>query len=391
MCSAAGIHRIAHALPNKVDSYEPAPSGINAATDHMTDRADHNSPAAQTNREDIMTSRGVSLLALLAAGVLAAPTLAAAEDLTVGMPTTPPNIVHMPVLIAQDLGLFKKEGVTVKTVALEDGVKVYRAMLAGNLDIGMSPGAVTLIGRSKGAQTRMILVNTPKFEASMITRDNIKTMEDLKGKRIGIQQPGGFADINSRAVLRSAKIDPKDVNFVTIATDDVPALVANQVDTAILHVDQEMFAKTKVPDLHAIARMWELQPKTLYLVDAVTEKTIKDKPAALKAYVKAHIEATRLIYTDKAKVLPIIIKHTGLPADVAEKALDYMIKECIWDANSGLGAERINFTGALMEKVGNIEAGKAPKYDDVVDTSFAKDAIKELGEWKGPICPTPAM
>jgi ABC-type nitrate/sulfonate/bicarbonate transport system substrate-binding protein len=329
--------------------------------------------------------------ALLACATMLGLGPAGAEDLTVGMPTTPPNIVHMPVLIAQDLGLFKKEGVTVKTIALEDGVKVYRAMLAGNIDIGMTPGAVNIVGASKGAPVRIILSSTPKYEASMVVRDNIKTMEDLKGKRIGIQQPGGFADINSRAVLRAAKIDPKDVNFVTIATDDVPALVADQVDTAILHIDQEMLAKSKVPGLHAIARMWELQPKTLYLVDSATEKTIKEKAKALKAYTKAHIEAVRLIYTDKAKVLPSIIKHTGLPPDVVEKALDYMIKSCIWDANSGLGPDRIAFTGNLMEKVGNIEKGKVPKYDDVVDTAFAKEAIAELGEWKGPVCPSSAM
>ena len=65
-------------------------------------------------------------------------------------------------------------------------------------------------------------------------------MADLKGKRIGIQEPGGFADVLARGVLRAAKIDPKDVHFVSIATEDVPALVANQVDTAILHVEQEI-------------------------------------------------------------------------------------------------------------------------------------------------------
>ena len=68
-------------------------------------------------------------------------------------------------------------------------------------------------------------------------------------------EPGGFADILSRSVLRAAKIDPKEVNFVSIASEDVPALVADQVDTAILHVEREMIAKSKVPDLHAIARM----------------------------------------------------------------------------------------------------------------------------------------
>jgi NitT/TauT family transport system substrate-binding protein len=225
----------------------------------------------------------------------------------------------------------------------------------------------------------------------MVARPNVPTMADLKGKRIGIQEPGGFADINSRAVLRIAKIDPKDVNFVSIATEDVPALVADQVDTAIMHVEQEMLAKSKVPGLNAIARMWQLQPKTLYLAAAATDKTIKEKPAQLKAFVKANMEATRLMYSDKAKVMPVLVKHTGYPQKIVEEAFDFMVKECIWDANTGLGPERFVFTAELMTKVGNIEAGKTPKHEDVINASFAKDALKEVGEWKGPVCPSPAF
>ena len=331
-------------------------------------------------------------LAALPALALALPGAAQAQanKLTVGMPTTPPNVVHMPVLVAKDLGLYKKYGIDVEPIALEDGVKVYRAVLSGNLDVGMPPGAVTIIGRSNGAPVKAIVANLPKFEASMVVDANIKTMADLKGKRIGIQQPGGFADLLSRNVLRAAKIDPKDVNFVTIASEDVPALVAGQVDTAILHVEQEMLAREKVPTLHAIARMWELQPKTLYQVMAVTEQTIKDKPAALQAFVTANIEATRIIYSDKAKVMPILVKHTGYPEKIISDTYDFLVKNCIWDANTGLGPERFNFTAMLMTKVGNIKPGKTPKYEDLVDTEFAKKAIAQLGVWKGPVCPTPA-
>jgi NitT/TauT family transport system substrate-binding protein len=297
----------------------------------------------------------------------------------------------MPVVVAQDLGIFKKNGVVVKTVALDGGVKVFRAMLSGNLDIAQSPGTVTSIAISKGSKVKAILGTLYKFEASMVVRDNIKTMADLKGKRIGIQQPGGFADILSKSVLRAAKIDPKDVSFVSIATEDVPALVADQIDTAILHIEQEVLAQRKVPGLHAIARMWELQPKSLYNVMHVTEKTIKDKPAALKAFVKANIEATRLLYTDKAKVLPIIVKSTGYPKDIVEQAYDFMVKECMWDANTGLGKARVDFTANLMTRVGNIPKGKTPSYDDIVDASFATEAVKELGEWSGPACKTPVI
>ena len=331
-------------------------------------------------------------LAALAAAALTLPVAANAQTkVVIGIPTSPPNIVHMPVIIAKELGLYKKAGYDVEIVSLGDGVKVYRALLAGNIDLGLTPGAPTIIGRSNGALVKAVSANLPKLEASLVVRDNVKDMADLKGKRIGIQEPGGFADLLSRAVLRAAKIDPKEVNFVSIASEDVPALVANQVDTAILHVEQEMLAKSKVPSLHAVARMWELQPKTLYTFLSTTEKTIKDKPAMVQAITSATIEATRIIYTEKAKVMPIFVKQTGYPEKILSETYDFMVKECIWDANSGLGPTRINFTADLMTKVGNIKEGKTPKYEDIVDTSFSKKAIEQLGEWKGPVCPTAAF
>jgi len=331
--------------------------------------------------------------AMLVAGALALPAASQAQSntLTIGMPTTPPNIVHMPVIVAQQLGLFKKNGVEVKIVALDGGVKVFRAMLAGNLDIAQSPGTVTSIAISKGSKVKAILGTLYKFEASMVVRDNIKTMADLKGKRIGIQQPGGFADILSKSVLRAAKISPKDVHFVSIATEDVPALVADQVDTAILHVEQEMLAKEKVPSLHAIARLWELQPKQMYTFYSVKEETLATKRAALQAFVKSVIEATRIMYTDKAKVLPIMVKSTGYPEKIVSQSFDFLAKSCIWDANTGLSPARVNFTATLMTKVGNIEKGKTPSYDQIVYKGFAEKAIKDLGAWKGNVCPTPVF
>lgn len=327
--------------------------------------------------------------ALFAAAMFAAPGLANAQSkLIVAMPTTPPNIVHMPMHIANDLGLFKKYGLEIKVIELAGGVFTFRAVVAGSADVASASGPFSIVGRAKGATTKMVLANMPKLEASMVVNKDIKTLADLKGKRIGIQEPGGFADVLARGVLRAAKIDPKEVSFISIATEDVPALVANQVDTAILHVEQEMIAQSKIPSLHAIARLWEIQPDNLYNVMAVTEKLIKDNPAAVKAFVKGHIEATRLIYTDRDKVLPIIVKYTKLPADVVAKSLDFMVAKCIWDANHGLGPKRVNFTASLMERVGNIQKGQTPKYEDLVDLSFANEAIKELGEWKGPVCPS---
>ena len=156
-------------------------------------------------------SRMTSLV--FGAALLAAPGLAHAQNsLIVAMPTTPPNIVHMPMHIANDLGLFKKYGLG------DQGRGAGRRRL--HLPRRWWPAAPMSLpprarsrssARAKGADTKMILANMPKLEASMVVNKDIKTMADLKGKRIGIQEPGGFADVLARGVLRAAKIDPKDV------------------------------------------------------------------------------------------------------------------------------------------------------------------------------------
>ena len=181
----------------------------------------------------------------------------------------------------------KQEGLDIEILELEGGVKTYRAMVVESVDISSSPGPFSIVGRAKGAPTKLILSNSPKLEASMVVQKDIKSPADLKGKRIGIEEPGGFADVLARAVLRAGQVDPKDVSFVGIMSEDVPPLVAGQIDSAILHIEQEMFAKRKAPSLHAIARLWELQPKQLYNALVVSEKSIASRRAALEGFVKA--------------------------------------------------------------------------------------------------------
>lgn len=326
--------------------------------------------------------------AFAAAAVLAAPVPGMAQaKLSVGMPTSPPNIVHLPMFVAQDLGFYKSEGLEVEVLAFEGGVKSFRAVISGDIDVGVGSGPFSIVGRAKGAKTKLFLSNTPRLESSMVVQPGIKSLKDLKGKRIGIQQPGGFAFVLSMTVLRSAGLKDTDVNFVSILSEDVPPLVANQIDTAILHVEQEMVALAKRPDLHSIARLWEVAPKQLYVAFAVKESAIATKRKALVALAKGHIRASRLMYTDRQKVLPIIVKHTGLDQDIASKAYDVLVKSCIWDVNNGLTRERIAFTANSMVRAGNIDKDKVPSFEEVVDLSIAEEALKALGPWAGTMCP----
>ena len=331
---------------------------------------------------------------LMTTGVIAAALVAgsgatmAQTKISVGMPTSPPNIVHLPLYVANDLGFFKKEGLDVEILSFEGGVKSFRAAVSGDIDVAVGSGSFSIVGRSRGAKTKLFLANAPKLEVTIVGSSSIKTLADLKGKRIGIQQPGGFAWVLSMMVLRKAKVKKDDVHFVSILSEDVPPLVAGQIDTAILHVEQEIVAMSKRPDLKALARLWEIAPKQLYNVFAAKESVIAAKRKALVSLTKGHIMATRLMYSNPEKVTPIIMKHTGLDRKTVAKAYKILIDSCIWDANHGLSRERVNFTTKKMEQVGNIEKGKAPSYNETIDLSIAQDALKQIGMWKGPICPS---
>lgn len=329
--------------------------------------------------------------ALLSAAALAlmvgAPQTGLAEDkISFGMLTVPPNVVHMPVIVANDLGYFKEEGLGVEMLDFEGGVKSFRAVVSGDVDSAISSGAFSIVGRANGAKTKIVLANAPKLEATMTVQGNIKTLQDLKGKRIGIQQPGGFAFILSMMVIRKAGLTKDDVNFVSILSEDVPPLVAGQIDTAILHVEQFKVAQSKKPDLHVLAKLWEISPKQLYTSVVVKEDMIAKRRKDVVGMTKAIIRGTRTMYTDKQKVMPILVKHTGLDAKILSEAYDELVAACVWDANSGLSPDRINFTAQLMKKVGNIK-GAVPTYGDLVDVSISEEALKSLGMWKGPVCP----
>ena len=151
-------------------------------------------------------------------------------------------------------------------------------------------------------------------------------------------------------------------------------------------LEQEIFAKTKVPDLHAIARMWELQPKTLYTFLSATEKTITKIIRTSFRRLSAPIsrEPLQIMYSERAKIIPILVKQTGYPERFWPKASTSWSSSASEDANSGLSPERVNFTAELMTKVGNIkERQDADIRRDVVDTTFAKKPLSSLASGKG--------
>ena len=303
---------------------------------------------------------------------------AALTKLTFGAPTTPPNLVHITPWVAKEQGFFTEEGLDVEIITFEGGVYVIRNVVSGGLDAGGGAGSGAVVSAARKAGVKAIYAPAPRFGSTLTVRSNIKTLQDLKGKKFGVQEVGGFSDVLSRMVLQKAGIKPDEVTFVPIASSDVPPLVAGQIDTAVLHVDQLILAQQKDPSFHPLVKFWEIDPNQLFLVVVAPEKKLAAEPAKYQALVRALVKANRFIYANKARTVEIAVKYAQIPRDVIERAYDELVKGKVWSQNDGLPREKVEYTIDRMVKVGNLKPEERLKHEDFVAVSIVEEAMKRF-------------
>src|SRR6201988_5137668 len=148
-----------------------------------------------------------------------------------GVPVTPPNVVHIPPYIANDMGFFAENNIEVEFVTFEGGTQTLRGSVAGGLDITGTSSDPAIIAAARGAGTKVLGTYSHKLSQSMLVQGDIKSCKDLKGRKIGIQEVGAFNEVMSRAVLATCGLTPKDVQYVPVSTNGpVPGLLSNQID-----------------------------------------------------------------------------------------------------------------------------------------------------------------
>ena len=322
------------------------------------------------------------VIGLMALAVAASLPAQAPKKLVLAMAVTPPNLVHIPPYLAKDLGYFKEEGLDVEIVSFEGGVGSMRAMMAGSADLSLTSGDPPILARVQGSPLKMIVSTSPRLEAVMTVQGSIKDVKDLKGKKIGIQEPSGFADLFSRRLLTQAGIKPEEVQIISTSTAGrVPALVTGQVDTGVLHVEQAIRAIKRNPNLRNVVNFWEVFPDAFYNVIVANEKVLKEKPDAVEGFVRAVIKADRYLYRNKRGALDAAVEFTGYTLEEIEPAFDQLIKGRVWSVNDGLSRRMVDFSIDNLVKIGRIPPDKKPSYEQVVDLGPANAALKTLGKW----------
>ena len=109
---------------------------------------------------------------------------------------------------AQDRGFFAKNGIDAQMVFIPGSPTLIASLNTGDVHFGFTGGTATLGAAVAGLDVRMIAAFADRVQSELVTRPEIKTAADLKGKRIGVTSIGGTGWMSAMLVLEQIGINP---------------------------------------------------------------------------------------------------------------------------------------------------------------------------------------
>jgi NitT/TauT family transport system substrate-binding protein len=157
-------------------------------------------------------------------GVLAAPRFAAAQSLEKSSVTIATGgralFAYLPMNLADVLGYFKDEGLSVEISEFPGGSKVTQALVGGSADFANTNFDQTIRLQARHQDVRGVVANTDyPYYVLLLSKERAaayKGPEDLKGLKVGVTSPGSGSEVFLQLVLAKAGLSSADVSVIQV-------------------------------------------------------------------------------------------------------------------------------------------------------------------------------
>jgi NitT/TauT family transport system substrate-binding protein len=327
------------------------------------------------------------MLALAIGGGVAAAGAAAAEEpacsgpprkINVGVSVSPPNVVHTPPYVAKALGYFAKRCIDVTIIQFDSAASPANVAAVSQ---GTAMAALTENAIAQGVKGHQVWGMAPHIAQEYFVAESVKTLQDLKGKRLSAA--GGIGSYNwqmGRNLLRLAGLRDDDAQFISQGTAGrLPGLLAGQIDGVVLHPEDSYIASREKPGAHSLMKLAEMLPNMMFNSYGAADIMVARDRDLVRDTIAGMIEANRTIYRDKATVVPIMMEATQKPREAVEYAVDQMTRNCVWSVNTGFDPARTEWTEQFAIGNGDLDAAKHAEFERIVDIKLAADAVAAVG------------
>ncbi|HEV7881773.1 ABC transporter substrate-binding protein [Bradyrhizobium sp.] len=149
-------------------------------------------------------------------------------------------LCYLPTVLAKQLGEYDKAGLAVELVDLKGGSDALKAVLGGSADVvsGYFDHCVNLAAKKQELQSFVVYDRYPGFVLVVSPKhnDEIKSVKDLAGKKVGVSAPGSSTDFFLKYLLKKNGIDATSVAVIGVGlgATAVAAMQQGQIDAAIM-------------------------------------------------------------------------------------------------------------------------------------------------------------
>jgi NitT/TauT family transport system substrate-binding protein len=213
--------------------------------------------------------------------------------------------------IAKDRGLFAKYGLAPEIIYIPGGSTNVQVLVSGNLDLSQLSGAPGVAANLEGADIVYILGLLDKLNYQLITRSEVKSVEQLKGRRFGVSRFGSSADFGLRALLKRLGIDPaKDVSILQIGDEParVAALLSGNIDGSVANAP--FGGEAERLKLNVIADSVKMDIPFFNTGLLGSKKYLSKQEGKVLDFLRAYLEAIKILKTEREYSIRALARFT---------------------------------------------------------------------------------
>src|SRR5687767_12043511 len=272
----------------------------------------------------------------------------------------------MPLYMAQTKGFFKSEALDVEIIQMNPRLGAT-AVVNGDVSFA-TPFVSTFRAILQGFPMKVVFVHLKKGPYLLMVRPEIKDVQQLKGKRIGVATIKGADQLNAEELLQAKGFNPNQIQAVAIGDGPLrmQALISGAVDAICVAPPHDLMLKRM--GYPALAGPPEVGLPVAGMF--TSDRLIRENPQLVRRTIKSLLRSHQYILENKQEAIQILLKWLPQPPDIAEHSYETEMKTLSKDGQ--MTDAELN---ALIEKL----ADKKRPLDEVRDFSFAREAMKEIG------------
>jgi len=255
-------------------------------------------------RRDFLTMAGAAVAA--SALPKAAFAQGAAAALNFGFQNTSWGTIGM---IAESQDLFKKAGANVKIFKFDSGKTTRDAMISGRIDIGVIGATPFVIGAAKGELEAIAIALYGAKTLSVVAnaKSAIKSVKDLKGKKVGSQLGSATDFVFQNKILPKFGLSKSDVQMVNVTFQNhLSALAAGSVDAfAGVEPFPSLAEVEKIGKVLVDYSEFDLQPVIL----AANKSVVDKNRAGVVALLRGWLAGVKEFNDNRDKATQIVLKY----------------------------------------------------------------------------------